>query len=177
MFYVVISGSTKTLCYNQIDASKALKTTPGSTVQTFRTRLEAVNFINKSDTNLKKSITIHDTHVLYVKKLSEPDCVQYSGELLSKEGKIYNFSGKTPSGITNEVVAEMMAYRIALDAYPADKFYFVSTMEKMVETYHQHYTSSPCRDGDPVNEMCLNTLDMMVSRGVIVSTVDPIIRS
>lgn len=177
MFYVVFTISTRTLHYNQEDATKALKARPGSSVQTFRTRAEAINFINKPSLDLSKPITIVDSHVLYVEIRTNDTCVNYTGRILAKDGQTYTFSGSTPVGVTNDAVAEMMAYRTVLDAYPTDRIYFVSTSSKIVETYLQHRTSATSSGADPITQMCLDTLDMMVRRNVIVSMVDPIIQA
>lgn len=176
MFYVVTFGQKKSLFCNQIDVNKFLKECQGGSVKTFRSRAEAINFINISDEISSKPILSIDTHVLYVKTTNREMTVEYDCKFVTIDGITHTFNGKTPDGISNNNVAEMMAFRTVLDSDFQGRMYFVTESDELIKAYQNHKMSRP-QEIDPVSKMCFETFDMMFSRNVILSKIDPSISS
>lgn len=176
MFYVVISSQKKILFYNQIDVNKFLKDHHGSSVKTFRSRTEAINFINTPDEISSKPILSIDSHILYVSTTSRENMVEYNCKFVTVDGVAHTFNGKTPDTILNNSVAEMMAFRTVLDSSFQGRMYFVTQSDELVKAYQNHKMSRP-QETDPISKMCFETFDMMIDRNVILSKTDPLISS
>ena len=177
MFYVVSTATNKTLHYNTYDVEKILKEFPNASVRTFRTRVEAINYIKQTEAAMIKPITATDSHVLYVDTILKENCVFYKGRVVTIDGKTHEFENQTSEGVVNPYVAELMACWSVLTAFPSDKVYFVTKMPELVQTYRHHCISPSSKGSDPVANMCREILDFMASRHTIISTSDPLIRT